>query len=119
MRKTLVIAAVLVLTIAPAALAAGSPRPDVIKQCDSSLREQLVAPLEAKLLNVGVRQIVGTGSRVFICYQARTRNGGFGKAAGTCKIDLDSRISEYSIADSDFQADLYCTNAKEYGKKGM
>lgn len=76
-----------------------------LEKCDQALRKQLVAPLEAKVIDYAFTK---DSSTAYICYQARTRGGGFGKAGGTCDFDTKGKILKAELGPSDFIHEVYC-----------
>lgn len=85
--------------------------PTQFQQCDNALRQELITPKSAviffhdfnedgthhKKVNVGV-----------ICYETRTRGGGFAKAAGRCTFGEDKKLSHSQIYDRESAATFFC-----------
>lgn len=82
-----------------------TPNSKRIEQCSRALSKNLVAPLEAKVIN---SYISPNGSSAYICFQARTRGGGYAQAGGTCSFEDNGALEKAEIGGSEFMQNVYC-----------
>lgn len=87
-----------------------------VKKCDQSLRDEMVAPLEAKIIRSATMKMKDGGATIFICYQARTRGGGYGTAGGTCDFDKSGSLKKADLSGEAPMSGLYCDMAKALSK---
>lgn len=81
-----------------------------IMNCDKAARSYLVAPLEAKTINTAHENAANGHHKVYICYQARTRGGGYSKAGAMCQLDEKLSVSVADIKDDN--SSEYCIFAE-------
>lgn len=71
-------------------------------KCESRMKADLVAPLEAKALPGTGRHGAdrGGGEYVYnVCFQVRTKGGGFAKEFGSCLYKVDGSVVRTEIGD--------------------
>jgi hypothetical protein len=83
--------------LAPANVSADTAQ----SECDRRLRQKLVAPLEAKIFHE--RKLENS---LVICYQARTRGGGFGQIYGSCDLDEKGQVTDAHAWDWQVMTDM-------------
>ena len=82
------------------------------KKCESEVRKELAAPLEAKVINAGFLPMKDKTSQVYICLQGRTRGGGFKVLSGVCEFDTKGKAMSIKVLEDDPMIGIQCEMAK-------
>jgi len=78
--------------------------------CDKAVRAQLLAPMDAQIV---YHTFAPDGARLpkdlpRICYQARTKGGGYTQVSGTCDFDASGKVTEARLQDNPAIVSVMC-----------